>query len=162
MMSQNARSYVRYSTIIVFYRRVIAAPQLCFFLVDDNDLSQDKINYPGFSYLGLADVSVLTSKDVPSQARACNFPTLRWLLPNICRQLTDQNLPADLTAQILQSADFGINREMAEIHRRELMKERQVNNSGADVSSYIICMFRRSMTASCFQSNLLPYSLCEH
>lgn len=39
-----------------------------------------------------------------------------------------------LTERVLQSAHFGISREMAEQRRRAFMEERQANRQNADVS----------------------------
>lgn len=66
--------------------------------------------------------------------RACNFPTLRWILPLICFRITGKSLPHMLTERVLQSAHFGISREMAEQRRRAFMEERQANRQNADVS----------------------------
>jgi hypothetical protein len=82
----------------------------------------------------MEDLPVLTSSDVPSEMRACNFPTLRWILPLICYRITGKLFPLALTEQVLHSAYFGISREMAELRRRAFMEERQANRASADVS----------------------------
>jgi hypothetical protein len=112
--------------------------QLCFFLVDDEDTNQDEKEYHGFSYHGLQGMHVLSSVDVPSQARACNLPTLRFLLPVACRQRTHgrRTLPPELVDIILAAAQvdggLGITREEAEIRRRELMADRKVGSVGVN------------------------------
>jgi hypothetical protein len=86
--------------------------------------------------MGLADIHVLSSVDVPSQARACNLPTLRFLLPVACRQRTHgrRTLPPELVEFIMAAAladsGLGITREEAEIRRRELMADRKVGSVG--------------------------------
>lgn len=82
------------------------------------------IEYPFFDLEGLEDVSVLTTSDIPSQARACNFPTLHFLLPVVCQRLTGRHLPRELVDLILASGNFGITREEAEGRRRGVMEER--------------------------------------
>jgi hypothetical protein len=110
--------------------------QLCFFLVDDGDTDHDEWGYHGFSYQGLQGMHVLSSVDVPSQARACNLPTLRFLLLVACRQRTHgrRTLPSKLVDIILEAAlvdgGLGITQEEAEVRRRELMTDRKVGSVG--------------------------------
>jgi hypothetical protein len=119
--------------------------QLCFFLVDDEDQFLDEIAYHGFSYTGLADMHVLSSVDVPSQARACNLPTLRFLLPVACRQRAHgrRTLPPELVESIVAAAladgGLGITREEAEIRRRELMADRKVGSVGVSEVRALSC-----------------------
>jgi hypothetical protein len=122
----------------VIPRSHLGGAQLCFFLVDDEDTSQNEKKYHGFSYRGLQGVHVLSSADVPSQARACNLPTLRFLLPVACRQRTRSRctLPSELVDRIVAAAladgGLGISREEAEIRRRELMADRKVGGVGVN------------------------------
>ncbi|KAJ7454732.1 hypothetical protein FB451DRAFT_1373392 [Mycena latifolia] len=102
---------------------------LCFFLVDDDDEEENE-SYHGVSFQGLKN-QVLTSSDIPSQVRMTNIRTLRFLLPFICRHLTDQNLPPELVQRILDSAYWGFSREEAERHRRNLMKDRVILTDAA-------------------------------
>jgi hypothetical protein len=111
--------------------------QLCFFLVDDTDPS-DELDFPGFKYVGLESNYVLTTSEVPSQERACNLPTLELLLPVAVRQLTHghRNLPPEIVEVILAEAvkddGLGLSRAEAEKRRRELMKDRKVNAEEID------------------------------
>ena len=100
----------------------------------------DAIYYHGFSYHRLKNGSVLTTSDVPSQRRE---PILYSVLPRVCRKLTGKNLPAELVAHIIDLGDLGLSREMAEIHRRLLMKDRKVIPTTPDSGDGL-------------------YSLCEH
>ncbi|KAJ6577438.1 hypothetical protein B0H19DRAFT_1119924 [Mycena capillaripes] len=106
---------------------------LCFFLVDDDDENSESAdkNYHGLTFENLTN-RVLTSSDVPLQARMTNFRTLRFLLPLICLRLTGQNLPPELVQHIFQAASWGFSREEAERHRHNLMKDRVI---GADATS---------------------------
>jgi hypothetical protein len=106
--------------------------------------------------MGLADMHVLSSVDVPSQARACNLPTLRFLLPVACRQQTHgrRTLPPELVESIVAAAladgGLGITREEAEIRRRELMADRKVGSVGvSEVRAFSCCPCR-------FPINLRP------
>ncbi|KAJ7835971.1 hypothetical protein B0H13DRAFT_2288278 [Mycena leptocephala] len=111
---------------------------LCFFLVDDDNELED-IEYHGFTFYGLTN-QVLTSSDVPFQARMSNFRTLRFLLPFICRRLTGQNLPQELVDNILRSTHWGFSREEAERHRRSLMKDRVIaTEAGSSGSGFSLC-----------------------
>jgi hypothetical protein len=104
---------------------------------DDNEL--EDIEYHGFTFYGLTN-QVLTSSDVPSQARMSNFRTLRFLLPFICRRLTGQNLPQELVDNILRSTHWGFSREEAEHHRRSLMKDRVIaTEAGLSGSGFSLC-----------------------
>jgi hypothetical protein len=99
--------------------------QLCFFLVEDDNLESDQVSYHGFSYHELKNLSVLTTMDVPWQRR-CSDPTLQFILCDACRKLTGSNLPVELVAHIASLMDVGLSREKAEDHRRQLMNERKV------------------------------------
>jgi hypothetical protein len=87
-------------------------------------------------------MQVLTSCDVPSQARPCNLPTLGFLLPIVCRQVTRgrRTLPPELVdiilAEIQDSLDFGMTREDAEVRRRELMADRKVQTKNVNGVSF--------------------------
>jgi hypothetical protein len=113
--------------------------QLCFFLVDDTD-KDPRIYFPGFIYQGLEDITVLTSSDVPSQARVCNVPTLAFLLSAVCRRYTRDKraLPSELVDIIIShlAADsqvpLGISREDAEKRRRTLMEDRKVQTKNVN------------------------------
>ncbi|KAJ6588743.1 hypothetical protein B0H19DRAFT_1057870 [Mycena capillaripes] len=113
---------------------------LCFFLVDDDDEeseSEDK-EYHGITFQALKN-QVLTSCDIPSQARMANFRTLRFVLPFICLRLTGKNLPPELVQHILQSTDWGFSREEAERHRRRLMKDRVVATEASLGGDFSLC-----------------------
>jgi hypothetical protein len=79
-------------------------------------------------------MTVLTTSNVPQQARACNLPTLAFLLPIACRRVThgQRTLPPELVQVILShvrknaNMEFGMSREDAERRRRELMSDRKV------------------------------------
>jgi hypothetical protein len=79
-------------------------------------------------------MAVLTTSDVPQQARACNLPTLAFLLPIACREVThgQRTLPPELVQIILShvrenvNMEFGMSREDAERRRRALMSDRKV------------------------------------
>jgi hypothetical protein len=129
--------------------------QLCFFIVDDeikrneDDAGpanepgtplQGAVHYHSFSYLGLKNGSVLTTSDVPWQRRE---PILYNLLPLVCQSLTGKYLPAELVAYIIDLGTLGLSREMAEVHRRLLMKDRKIVPRGAESGTDL-------------------YSLCEH
>lgn len=70
--------------------------------------------------------------------RACNVPTLKFLLPIACRQRTHGNrtLPPELVDIIVQTAlvdgCLGISREEVEIRRRAVMADRKVGSVGAN------------------------------
>jgi hypothetical protein len=78
----------------------------------------------GYVLSGLRGLSVLTTADVPFQQRACNIPTLYFLLPIACQRLIGRNLPPELVTLIIRFASLGMSREMAEQHRRSLMADR--------------------------------------
>lgn len=109
--------------------------QLCFFLVQDDIVDEPYILYPGFSYRGLKRMKVLTTMDVPTQERGTNFRTLHFLLPFICKHLTNKSFPPELVDSVIGSVDQGMTREMAEKHRRELMKDRKVTDPNFDYHS---------------------------
>jgi hypothetical protein len=69
--------------------------QLRFFLIDDVDAGEfyNEVDFPGFAY---RDMNVVTTSDVPSQARACNMPTPELLLGAAFRRVTGKNLPVEL------------------------------------------------------------------
>jgi hypothetical protein len=82
---------------------------------------------------------VLTSSDVPSQARACNMPTMSLLLGAAFRKTVGRSLPLELAQLILGETDgieFGMSREEAERRRRALMADRKVQGGKVnDVSA---------------------------
>jgi hypothetical protein len=111
-------------------------------VIDDSDDS-DTLRYPGFTYENMDNMKVLTSCDVPKQARACNLPTLKLLLCSACRQAVNgrQALPMEVADIILTEAmrdgGLGMSREEAERRRRMLMEDRRVqtkNVNGVSVS----------------------------
>ncbi|KAJ7352391.1 hypothetical protein DFH08DRAFT_805641 [Mycena albidolilacea] len=113
---------------------------LCFFLVDDDEEhfdSEDK-EYHGITFHKLTN-QVLTTFDVPFQARMSNFRTLQFILPFICRRLTGQNLPPELVQHILQSAHWGFSREEAERHCRNLMKDRVIATEESSRNDFSLC-----------------------
>jgi hypothetical protein len=72
---------------------------------------------------------VLTTSDVPSQARACNTPTMSLLLGAAFRKTVGRNLPLEIAQLILAETggiEFGMSREEAEGRRRALMADRKV------------------------------------
>jgi hypothetical protein len=77
---------------------------------------------------------------VPWQRRE---PILYSLLPHACRTLTGKTLPPELVAHIVDLGELGLSREMAETHRRLLMKDRKVDSRMLDNTDD-------------------QYSLCEH
>jgi hypothetical protein len=123
--------------------------QLCFFLVKDGDLSEidqddhHHVDYPGFEYWAIKIMDVLTTSDVPSQARGCNTPTLTLLLDAAFRSVVGKNLPAELSQLILSEmngVEFGLSREKAEERRRAIMADRGVQIVGInEVSVPTVC-----------------------
>jgi hypothetical protein len=113
--------------------------------VDDSNL-ENELDFPGFTYTEMENMHVLTSVDVPSQARACNIPTLAFLLPFACRQLTRgrRTLPPELVEIIMthvrqnSRAEFGLSREEAEKRRRALMGDRKVQTQNVNGVSAMI------------------------
>jgi hypothetical protein len=115
--------------------------QLCFFLVDDgdengflrSDPNYDPVNLPGITYWGVEEINVLTSKDVPSQARACNLPTIAFLLRVAFRQRAGRLVPDELINLVLEGLEglegpgAQMTRQEAEEWRRALMDDRRVN-----------------------------------
>ncbi len=72
-------------------------------------------------------MNVLTSSDVPWQARDCNARTLHSLLTLAFKRLIGKEIPAELRNYIVQIATEGtITREEAEKRRRELMEDRKI------------------------------------
>ena len=151
--------WVLYACLRIADASLCGDVQLCFFLVDDETKQDDDttppsqeygstqndpdaIVYHSFSYHGLKNRSVLTTSDVPWQRRE---PSLYSVLPHVCHKLTGKSLPAELVAHIIDLGDLGLSREMAEIHRRLLMKDRKVTPTTPDSGE-----------------GLYTYSLCEH
>jgi hypothetical protein len=124
--------------------------QLCFFLVRDEDTHRNTIQLHGFSLLGLKDMTVLTSADIPFQQRACNIPTLHFLLPIACRRLIGKNLPPELVAFIVGYMELGMSREEAEQHRRRLMADRMVTGGKSRWDS--VSFGYTSLLFECFTS----------
>ncbi|KAF9496465.1 hypothetical protein BDN71DRAFT_1505766 [Pleurotus eryngii] len=98
---------------------------LCFFLVDDAEAEDGRMDFPGVSYLNLPDAPVLSTADVPWQARPTNMPTLRVLLPKACKQVIGKTLPPELVELIVGEDVYGMSREQAEMHRRDFMADRK-------------------------------------
>jgi hypothetical protein len=117
--------------------------QLCFFLVSEK--SDGFTKYPGFDYSFEAH-HVLTTADVPYQARGCNFATLHSVLPMVCQRLTNKPLPAELVELIINAghdpidmvefADrngaLGMSWKAAEERRRAVMADRRARASKDD------------------------------
>ncbi|KAL4268889.1 DUF4246 domain-containing protein [Pleurotus pulmonarius] len=101
---------------------------LCFFLVEEKPSDRpDLVFYHGFVTGGLKDMNVLTSSDIPWQARDCNTRTLHSLLTLSFKRLIGKEIPAELRNYIVQMATEGtITREEAEKRRRELMEDRKI------------------------------------
>ncbi|KAF4566608.1 hypothetical protein EYR36_012039 [Pleurotus pulmonarius] len=123
---------------------------LCFFLVDENQtdgIDNDTAFYHGYVTSGLAGMNVLSSLDVPWQARPCNIATLHLLLSIAWKRLVGKDIPAELRNYIIAAAIEGtITREEAEKWRRELMVDRKIKGT-----SYRETRFWDG-----------SYSLCEH
>ncbi|KAG5221930.1 4-coumarate CoA ligase [Salix suchowensis] len=134
------RSHVSLGTITTTYSessppttghgtgRIVSFPnwiQLCFFLVDDAEAEDGRMDFPGVSYLNLPDAPVLSTADVPWQARPTNMPTLRVLLPKACKQVIGKTLPPELVELIVGEDVYGMSREQAEMHRRDFMADRK-------------------------------------
>ncbi len=83
------------------------------------------LEYPGVSYSDLPNTPVLSTADVPWQARATNVPTLRILLPRVCKQVIGKTLPPELVELIVGEGVYGMSREQAEMHRRAFMDDRK-------------------------------------
>ncbi|KAL4254205.1 DUF4246 domain-containing protein [Pleurotus pulmonarius] len=98
---------------------------LCFFVVDDAEVEDGCLEYPGVSYSDLPNTPVLSTADVPWQARATNVPTLRILLPRVCKQVIGKTLPPELVELIVGEGVYGMSREHAEMHRRAFMDDRK-------------------------------------
>ncbi|KAJ8703403.1 hypothetical protein PTI98_002027 [Pleurotus ostreatus] len=103
---------------------------LCFFLVDENQTDPDDNDtafYHSYTTSGLAEMNVLSSLDVPWQARPCNIATLHLLLSGAWKCLVGKEIPAELRSYIVTAAIEGtITREEAERWRRELMIDRKI------------------------------------
>ena len=78
---------------------------------------------------------VLTTADVPYQARGCNFPTLHLVLPDVCERLIGKRLPAEIVDWIIDADDdgrfperggsLGMSWKAAEETRRAAMSDRR-------------------------------------
>ncbi|KAJ7841354.1 hypothetical protein B0H14DRAFT_1047587 [Mycena olivaceomarginata] len=112
---------------------------LCFFLVDDDEEHFDSEDKEYHEITFHLTNQVLTTSDVPFQARMSTFRTLQFILPFICRRLTGQNLPPELVQHILQSAHWGFSREEAERHRRNLMKDRVIATEESSRNDFSLC-----------------------
>ncbi|KAJ7577457.1 hypothetical protein C8J56DRAFT_1031469 [Mycena floridula] len=96
---------------------------LCFFLVDDDEVSYSDGWFPTFTISGV-EGEVFTTSEIASQKRATNIPTLHFLLPIACQRLTGKNLPRELAEIIVGFGDLGFSRAEAEQYRREVMADR--------------------------------------
>lgn len=130
---------------------------LCFFLVDDvhpgAEVDHDKdimLEYHGFSYC-FQSQKVLSTTDVPYQARGCNIATLHAILPLITQRLVGKRLPPEIVDHIIKIDDsqsseqgvvLGMSWKAAEATRRAVMDDRRSKSEEWD--------------------NLPEYSLCEH
>jgi hypothetical protein len=112
------------------------------------------VDYPGFTLSGLDGMHVLSSSDIPYQARGCNAPTLTFLLGVACRQKTRRELPPELNQMIVgytNGIEFGITWEQAEERRRALMQDRKVQSE--DVNEVIRNhKFHRKLNLTCVGS----------
>jgi hypothetical protein len=137
--------YERLCVFMIVAKSTTNSPsiQLCFFLVDDgedngylkSDPYYDPADLPGITYLGIEEMNVLTSKDVPSQARACNLPTIAFLLRVAFRQRAGRFVPDELINLVLEGLEgpgAQMTRQEAEERRRDLMDDRRVNVKGAN------------------------------
>ncbi|KAF7428753.1 hypothetical protein PC9H_007985 [Pleurotus ostreatus] len=121
---------------------------LCFFLVDDEASEGGRLEYRGYSTDGLEDMNVLSTSDVPWQARPCNIRTLHSLLLLSFKRSIGKEIPAELRNYIVGMATEGtITREEAEKRRRELMEDRK---------------FTPTASSHRFWLDSGAYSLCEH
>lgn len=106
----------------------------------DDSRSKEEATYPGFRYDfgAVTNRPVATTLDVIPQARACNVPTLRFLLPIVCRKVTEKSFPPELVEivilYLINSEGGGWTREQAEEHRRRLMDNRKVVTASDEVS----------------------------
>ncbi|KAF4583602.1 hypothetical protein EYR38_002357 [Pleurotus pulmonarius] len=117
---------------------------------DDDDYGRDRDDEagsaielgPGLTCTGLKGMHVLSTADVPDQRRRTNIPTLRVLLPIVCKLLTGKHLPPELVEFIVSADLGGTTREMAEKHRLEFMEDRRVKASNEDEifeADYTLC-----------------------
>lgn len=84
------------------------------------------MEYRGYSTDGLEDMNVLSTSDVPWQARPCNIQTLHSLLLLSFKRSVGKEIPAELRNYVVSMATEGtITREEAEKRRRELMEDRK-------------------------------------
>ncbi|KAF4599948.1 hypothetical protein EYR40_007054 [Pleurotus pulmonarius] len=121
---------------------------LCFFLVDDEASEGGRMEYRGYSTDGLEDMDVLTTSDVPWQARPCNIRTLHSILLLAFKRSIGKEIPAELRNYIVSMATEGtITREEAEKRRRELMEDRKFTSTGLSHQFWL---------------DSGAYSLCEH
>ncbi|KAL4255807.1 Protein of unknown function DUF4246 [Pleurotus pulmonarius] len=121
---------------------------LCFFLVDDEASEGGRMEYRGYSTDGLEDMNVLTTSDVPWQARPCNIRTLHSILLLAFKRTIGKEIPAELRNYIVSMATEGtITREEAEKRRRELMEDRKFTSTGLSHQFWL---------------DSGAYSLCEH
>ncbi len=89
------------------------------------------MEYRGYSTDGLEDMNVLTTSDVPWQARPCNIRTLHSILLLAFKRSIGKEIPAELRNYIVSMATEGtITREEAEKRRRELMEDRKFTSTG--------------------------------
>ncbi|KAJ7577465.1 hypothetical protein C8J56DRAFT_970875, partial [Mycena floridula] len=109
---------------------------LCFFLVDDNEISDASL-FPTFTVEGAED-EVFTTSEIASQKRATNVPTLHFLLSIVCQRLTGKNLPRELAEIIVGFGDLGFSRAEAEQYRREVMADRSGDKLNS-VGGFSLC-----------------------
>lgn len=128
------------------------------------------ISRHGFSY-HLKPHAVLTTSDIPPQARGCNLPTLHVLLPLVSEKLVGKKLPPELVELIIDLGDnkeyparggaLGISWKIAEQMRREVMDDRRANNKN-------VCFYYWLSPSHSFNNiqqgweSINDYSLCEH
>ena len=146
--------------------------QLCFFLVDDQELEDNSGSYHALEYPNVELMSVLTTSDIPCQKRSINRATLHYLLPFIAKRLGKQldgkqsgkEFPpelVDLVWEFYDAEEKKLSRAEAEQHRRHLMEDRKMNTT--KVSARI--RFTVDLTGNCLQilqESVDGYSLCEH
>lgn len=94
--------------------------------MQDDDVEDDYVQYHGLGYKGLKDLKVLTTMDIPSQERASNVSALHSILPLICQQLINKDFPPELVDYVVSFMSLGMTREMAENHRRALMRDKKI------------------------------------
>jgi hypothetical protein len=103
--------------------------------VDDDYLDPDfdPSDQIGFYYDGIEDMNVLSTDDVPSQARACNLPTVAFLLRVAFRQYANRHVPDELIDLVLDGlgGPGQLTRQEAEKQRRAFIEDRKVNAESA-------------------------------